>query len=79
MRTPEAARTTTGKPVTKVPLLDLTRIDPQQLTELRAAFDRVLVSGHYIMGPEVDAFEKEVATLLGANHAIGVSWGSAAR
>lgn len=76
MHTPDAARTTAGKPVTKVPLLDLTRIDPQQLAELRAAFDRVLVSGHYIMGPEVEAFEKEVAALLGANHAIGVSSGT---
>lgn len=84
MKTPEAAKkspetikpTQPTKAVDKVPLLDLTRLDQPQIAELRAAFDRVLLSGHYILGPEVDAFERECATLLGANHAIAVSSGT---
>ncbi len=62
--------------IKKVPLLDLTRLDKQQMDQMRAAFERVLTSGHYIMGPEVDAFEAECATFLHAKHAIGVSSGT---
>lgn len=64
------------KPITKVPLLDLTRFDPAQLDQLRAAFERVLLSGYYIMGPEVDGMEREFAAFLRAGHAIGVSSGT---
>lgn len=60
----------------KVPLLDLTRLDKAQMDQMRAAFERVLTSGHYIMGPEVDAFEAECATFLHSKHAIGVSSGT---
>jgi dTDP-4-amino-4,6-dideoxygalactose transaminase len=60
----------------KVPLLDLTRLDEAQLRELRDAFDRVLRSGQYVMGPEVDAFERECEAFLGCRHAIGVSSGT---
>lgn len=59
-----------------VPLLDL---KPQNLAleaELTAAFQRVLRSGHYIMGPEMDAFESRVAAMLEVRHALGVSSGT---
>jgi dTDP-4-amino-4,6-dideoxygalactose transaminase len=59
----------------KVPLLDLRR-DTSLDTELEAAFRRVLQSGHYILGPEVDAFEKACAEYVGAKHALGVSSGT---
>ena len=59
-----------------VPLLDLKRYDEQLMDEFRHAFERVLLSGHYIMGPEVLAFEKECAEYIGAKHAIGVSSGT---
>ncbi|MFO1054806.1 MAG: DegT/DnrJ/EryC1/StrS family aminotransferase [Planctomycetota bacterium] len=62
--------------ITKVPLLDLTRNDPGVLDELRSAFERVLVSGQYIMGPEIDGLEKECAAFLGCKHALGVSSGT---
>ncbi|MGE0145115.1 MAG: DegT/DnrJ/EryC1/StrS family aminotransferase [Planctomycetota bacterium] len=62
--------------ITKVPLLDLTRNDPALLDELRAAFDRVLTSGQYIMGPELDGLERECEAYLGAKHALGVSSGT---
>jgi dTDP-4-amino-4,6-dideoxygalactose transaminase len=44
--------------------------------ELRAAVDRVLASGRFILGPEVAAFEQEFAAHVGAAHAIGVANGT---
>ena len=46
--------------------------------EIRAAIDRVLASGHYILGPEVVAFEAEFAAYQGAGHMIGVANGTEA-
>jgi dTDP-4-amino-4,6-dideoxygalactose transaminase len=64
------------RPIESVPLFDLTRQNKQCEGELRAAFDRVLASGMFILGPETEAFEKESARLLGAKHALGVSSGT---
>ena len=41
-----------------------------------AAIRRVLRSGRYILGPEVEAFEREFATYLGAGHVMGVANGT---
>jgi dTDP-3-amino-3,4,6-trideoxy-alpha-D-glucose transaminase len=46
--------------------------------ELRAAVTGVLDSGHYILGPEVSAFEQEFAAYCGAGHAVGVANGTEA-
>jgi dTDP-3-amino-3,4,6-trideoxy-alpha-D-glucose transaminase len=43
---------------------------------VRAAVDRVLSSGWFILGPEVDAFEHEFAAAAGARHAVGVGTGT---
>jgi dTDP-4-amino-4,6-dideoxygalactose transaminase len=59
-----------------IPMLDLSRRDPEEVQELTAAFQRVLASGRFILGPEVDAFEQECADYLGVPHAIGVSSGT---
>ncbi|MCP4898835.1 MAG: DegT/DnrJ/EryC1/StrS family aminotransferase [bacterium] len=59
-----------------VPLLDLTR----QYEPLKEAFhreiDRLCTSQRFILGPEVEAFEKEAAEALGVDYAIGVSSGT---
>lgn len=41
-----------------------------------AAIARVVVSGWYILGPEVEAFEAEFAAACGARHAVGVGSGT---
>ncbi|MET0792957.1 MAG: DegT/DnrJ/EryC1/StrS family aminotransferase, partial [Polyangiaceae bacterium] len=46
------------------------------LPEIRAAMDRVLLSQRFILGEEVAAFEREIASYLGVRHAIGVSSGT---
>jgi dTDP-4-amino-4,6-dideoxygalactose transaminase len=59
-----------------IPVLDLSPEIETLWDELNAAFQRVLRSGQFIQGPEVEAFEGEVAAYLGAKHAIGVNSGT---
>jgi dTDP-4-amino-4,6-dideoxygalactose transaminase len=59
-----------------VPLLDLKRQYQQIKPEIDAAIARVLESGRFILGPEVEAFEEEVAQYLGVKHAVGVASGT---
>jgi len=55
--------------------LDLQRINARDRDALRAAFDRVLDSGRYVLGAEVEGFEAEFAAYCGARHCIGVANG----
>src|SRR3954463_12422769 len=59
-----------------VPLLDLNAQNLALENELKAAFERVLRSGMFILGPEAVAFEKEMARMIGVKHALGVSSGT---
>lgn len=59
-----------------VPLLDLTAQYQPIREEVLAAMIRVADSQRFIMGPEVEALERELAALVGAEHAIGVSSGT---
>lgn len=43
---------------------------------VRAAIERVVASGWYVLGPEVEAFEREFAAASGARYAIGVGTGT---
>ena len=43
---------------------------------IRAAIDRVIARGWFILGPEVDAFESEFAAAMGATYAVGVGTGT---
>jgi len=58
-----------------VPLIDLTR-DKAQLAEIEAAVVRVVRSGQYILGPEVENLERELQQYLGVKHAITMSSGT---
>ena len=58
-----------------VPLIDLTR-NQAQLAEIEAAVVRVVRSGQYILGPEVENLEKELADYLGCRHALTMSSGT---
>ena len=59
-----------------VNLLDLKAQNLALEPEMQEAFLRVLRSGHFILGPEVDRFEKSLAEFTGAKHALGVSSGT---
>ena len=59
-----------------IPQLDLQAQYRAIKPELDEAVSRVLASGHFIMGPEVQAFEQEVAQHCAVKHAIGVASGT---
>ena len=44
--------------------------------EVRAAIERVLASGRYILGPEVEAFEREFSAWLGPQYCVTVANGT---
>ncbi|WP_288365938.1 DegT/DnrJ/EryC1/StrS family aminotransferase [uncultured Marinobacter sp.] len=58
-----------------VPFLDLKAINAQYRDELKAAATRVIDSGWYIQGTEVQAFEEEFADYCGSKQCIGVANG----
>ncbi|MBV6457694.1 MAG: dTDP-3-amino-3,4,6-trideoxy-alpha-D-glucose transaminase [Fimbriimonadaceae bacterium] len=61
---------------TKIPLLD-TRPEIDSIwDELQAAIESVVKGGQFIMGPNVKAFEQEVADYFGVKHAIGLNSGT---
>ncbi|VEB96359.1 UDP-4-amino-4-deoxy-L-arabinose--oxoglutarate aminotransferase [Cedecea lapagei] len=59
----------------KISFLDLYAINQRQHSELVDAFSRVLDSGWYIMGKELEQFEHEFAEYCGVEHCIGVANG----
>jgi len=59
----------------KIPFLDLKAPYLELKEELDAAYRRVIKSGWYILGKEVEVFEKEFAAYCGAKHCIGVGNG----
>jgi dTDP-4-amino-4,6-dideoxygalactose transaminase len=61
---------------TDVPLLDLQAQYRPLRDELLAAVIRVCDSQRFILGPEVDALERELAEFLGVGHTIAVSSGT---
>jgi dTDP-4-amino-4,6-dideoxygalactose transaminase len=57
-----------------VPLF-VTSLDPH-MGEIQKRLAEIAASGRYILGPEVEAFETELADHLGVRHAIGVGNGT---
>ncbi len=58
-----------------IPFLELRLAYLELRSEIDAAVARVLASGWYVLGPEVEAFEAEWAAFCGAQHAVGVANG----
>ena len=59
-----------------VPLLDLKAQYDSIRSEIREAIDRVIESQQFILGPEVEGLENEIAAYCGCRHAVGVSSGT---
>ena len=57
-------------------MLDLQRQYEQVRAEVLAAVGRVCASQHYILGPEVEAFERELAEFCGARDGVGCASGT---
>ena len=57
-----------------IPFIDLRPGEDD--ASVRAAIERVITSGWFILGPEVEAFEAEFAAASGAAHAVGVGNGT---
>lgn len=57
-----------------IPFLDL-KPGPDA-ADVRAAIERVLTRGWFVLGPELEAFEQEFAAATGAPHAVGVGTGT---
>src|SRR5262249_19043391 len=57
----------------RVPSLDLKAQYAHIRADVQAAVQRVLESQRFILGPEVEAFERELAAYCGAAHAVGAS------
>ena len=60
----------------QVPFIDLKRDTAEYYTEYLECTKRVLDSGSYSLGPEVEAFERLFAEYLGVKHVIGVNGGT---
>lgn len=61
---------------TPIPMLDLVAQFHTIQQELRAAIEDVMRSGKFILGPQVEAFEREMAATCGVRHAVGVASGT---
>lgn len=59
-----------------IPILDLTAQYNSIKSEIDIAIARVVDSQHFILGPEVESFEKEVAAYCGTKYAVGVASGT---
>ncbi len=59
----------------KIPFLDLRKTYYELKSELDKTYKRVMDSGWFILGSEVESFEKEFAEYCGVNYCVGVGNG----
>ncbi len=59
-----------------VPFLNLAAQYASLKSELLPVVEQTLAGGHYILGPNVAAFEQEIATFTGTQYGVGVNSGS---
>ncbi len=67
-----------GAALERIPFADLVAQNTVVRDELHAALDRVIATGGYILGEEVERFEAEFAAYCGADYCVGVASGTAA-
>lgn len=60
----------------KVPFLDLKISSAQRRKEYLGAIEKVFIHGQFVIGPEVDEFEKRAAEYVGAEYAVAVGSGT---
>jgi len=58
----------------RIPFMSL--VPKDDAPDVRAAIDRVIERGWFVLGPEVEAFEREFAAASGAAYAVGVGTGT---
>jgi len=68
--------TLSAKRLDAVPLLDLHRQYKEIKEEILAALERVCASQQFVLGPEVEAFEREIAGFTGAAAAVACASGT---
>src|SRR3954467_14516667 len=61
-----------------IPFLDLKGQYPSIKPEIDAAVHRILDSGQYVLGEEIELFEREFAAFSGADHGVAVNTGTSA-
>lgn len=64
-----------GPTLTMIPFLDVRAGHDELKERLDGAWRRVMHSGKYVLGPEVEAFEGEWAAYCGAKHCVGLANG----
>ena len=62
--------------MTEVPFLDLKAQYKSIKSEINKAIGRVLESQHFVLGSELEEFEKEFADYIGVKYAVGVNSGT---
>lgn len=60
----------------RIPLLNLNRQYADLQPTLTTGFEKFMQSGAFILGPDVEAFEREIADFLNIKHAIAVTSGT---
>ena len=60
---------------TAIPFLDLSGLHAQLAPQLETAYRRVASANQFILGPELEAFEREFASYCGSRHCIGTGNG----
>src|SRR5688572_11521149 len=63
-------------PTAGVPLIDMQRQYQPLKDEIAAALGKVCASGQFVLGPECDLLEKEIAACCQVKHAVGCASGS---
>jgi dTDP-4-amino-4,6-dideoxygalactose transaminase len=66
------------RPDIAIPFIDLRAAHDELGAELDAAVSRVVESGWYLLGPELEYFEREFAEYCGTRHCVGVGSGLSA-